>query len=115
MDEFKFETEDDLKADGFVETVNVFHGGNGAGKIYEKIVEEHGEREGNSYRLFYSVDADGVVAKYVPAGEDAAKVIDVVTPDPIVTDPVAPVVEEVAAEPVAEPEANATDVAEPAE
>ena len=110
---FDPKTEQDLIDNGFIETVNIFHGGNGAGKIYEKIVEETGERDGNSYRLFYSVDADGTVAQYVPAGQDAAVVADIVAPAPVVTDVVAPVVDapvepeaaEPAAEPTVEPEA----------
>ncbi len=67
-----YKTEDDLKADGFVLTVNVFHGGNGLGKVYEKIVD--------GARVLYSVDVDGTVAPYVSPSQPVEPVLEPETP-----------------------------------
>lgn len=62
--------EDDLKADGFVLTVNKFHTGKGDGKVYEKVVE--------GARVFFGVDVDGIVSPWTPASGNV--VVDVIAP-----------------------------------
>jgi hypothetical protein len=78
-----YQNESDLQADGFALTPQVFHGGNGNGKIYEKIVHEVDQLP---TRVYFSVDVDGTVAPFngsvTPAEITNTPVADVPVPTP---------------------------------
>lgn len=52
----EYNSEQELIADGFALTPNIWHSGKGNGKVYEKITE--------GTRVYFGVDVDGSVSPY---------------------------------------------------